>query len=134
MACLPESYEGVIVSCTRQYAGRPSAAATTVADVTVVSCSFSVLASRAQSCAEASAGRKRRTNALLSALNIAPRTSAHEIRRVVDAAAALVLRHLRERAERAAAIDLAIGRVRGEDRRRRLALLAPLLERGQRVE
>src|SRR5437879_1457939 len=65
---------------------------------------------------------------------VADRLAAREIRGIIDAAASLVLRDLRERAERPAAIDLAVGGVRRGDRCRRLALLAPLLERRERVE
>src|SRR5258705_4133411 len=59
---------------------------------------------------------------------------ADEVLGVVDAARSLVARDLWIRAERTAAIDLAGGRVRRQDRGGRLALLAPLLERRQRVE
>ena len=60
---------------------------------------------------------------------------AEETVRLVDAASALVSRHLRVRAERTRPIDLAAGRqVRRDDLGGRLALFAPLLERVQRVE
>src|SRR5262249_53076810 len=75
-----------------------------------------------------SAGSKRTRPPLPGCRNTDGRT-AREIRRFVDAAAALVFRHLRERAERPAPIDLAVARMGREDRGRRLSLLAPLLER-----
>src|SRR4051812_42338664 len=60
--------------------------------------------------------------------------AAHEVGRLVDAAGAPVLRNLRERTERTAAIELAVSPVRRDDGRRSLALLTPLLERRERVE
>src|SRR6185503_6546631 len=57
-----------------------------------------------------------------------------EVFRLVDAPGSLVLRELWIWAERTAAIDLAGGRVRRQDRAGRRALLAPVFERRQRVE
>src|SRR5258706_13347993 len=60
--------------------------------------------------------------------------SANKVSSVLDASRPLILRDLRERAQRPAAIDLAVGRMRRQDGGRRLAVLAPSLERRQRVE
>src|SRR5262245_7829180 len=57
-----------------------------------------------------------------------------EVGRVVRTTRALVGSHLWERAERPRAIDLTFRDVRCGDRRRRLFLLDPVLERGEHVE
>src|SRR5262245_27189201 len=150
---MSESADGVSVSCTRQNVGSPvigrgaavpstggmnDPAGTTVAEVTFAFVSFSVAATRLQSCAdatmganvntpttnrsfipfcrvpasaEASAGKldPASTSHLLRTSNIALRASAGEVGSIIDASASLVDRHLRERTERPASIDLAVG-------------------------
>src|SRR5690348_16696939 len=59
---------------------------------------------------------------------------ADEVRGVALAAGSRPLRHQREGAERAGEVDRAVGAVRGDDALRRLAVLDPVLERGQHVE
>src|SRR5262245_30529222 len=89
-------------------------------------------------CVNAAVEQMRMTAAAMTCFLVGCRNigflSTVKVVRLVDAAGSLVHRHLRIGTERTRAVHFAAGRMRGEDRGRRLPLLAPLLERAQRVK